>query len=369
MIPAERQARLLHELELRGSLAVADFARRHGVSGMTVRRDLVELAGRGLLERVHGGAVAVRQRDHRRGPAREPVATLGLVVPSADYYYAEVVRGAREAAAELGVRLVLGISGYSSTLEVQQVERLLAAGVDGLLVTPSRQLAEDPTTYHLLATADVPVVVVERRIEEGGPDLRVAAVRSDHEHGAAMGVRHLTSLGHSRLVLAWRDSATASQVRRGVVQEMSTHAPDGLLEVPISPAGASPEEARGRLHAVIDGASRLGAQAVMVLPDEAAISLVELASDLGLDVPGDLSVMAYDDEVAALAATPLTAVCPPKRAVGATAVRTCLDLIRTGRHQTTLVRSALLPTLHVRASTAAPAPPTAGSPEAVTMGR
>ncbi|MVA75144.1 DeoR family transcriptional regulator [Auraticoccus sp. F435] len=355
MIPAERQARILHELELRGTLAVADFARRWRVSGMTVRRDLVQLAERGLLERVHGGAVAVRPREPR-SRSREPVATLGLVVPSASYYYADVVRGARAAAAELGVRLVLAISEYSPRLEVEQVDRLVASAVDGLLVTPSLDLGQDTSTYRVLEQAPVPVVVVERRVEEGGPEVVVGGVRSDHQHGGALAVHHLADLGHRRLVLAWRESTTATQVREGVARAMAARCPEGLLvEVPIALAGVAPEESAARLQAVLDTARDVAAQAVMVLPDEAAISLVGLAQDRGLRVPEDLSVVAYDDEVAALAAIPLTAVCPPKSDVGAAAVRACLDLVRhAGRPGTTLTRTTLLPRLNVRASTAPP---------------
>ncbi len=62
--PQVREQRL-HEIvrivESEGSVRIADLARRFGVSEMTVHRDLKELADRGLVQRVHGGAVAVRK--------------------------------------------------------------------------------------------------------------------------------------------------------------------------------------------------------------------------------------------------------------------------------------------------------------------
>lgn len=59
--PAQaRLAAILEWLHLGGSVSVAEIAREFGVADMTVRRDLAELEGQGLLERVHGGAVSLQ---------------------------------------------------------------------------------------------------------------------------------------------------------------------------------------------------------------------------------------------------------------------------------------------------------------------
>lgn len=57
VLAAERQSRLLGEVRSRGAVRVAEFAELLGVSEMTVRRDLEALARRGLVDKVHGGAV------------------------------------------------------------------------------------------------------------------------------------------------------------------------------------------------------------------------------------------------------------------------------------------------------------------------
>lgn len=59
-MPAElRRAQILARIRSAGGAAVSDLAREHGVSPITVYRDLERLAGAGLVERVHGGARAV----------------------------------------------------------------------------------------------------------------------------------------------------------------------------------------------------------------------------------------------------------------------------------------------------------------------
>lgn len=64
MIKAERQERVLQALEDRGTVTVKEISDSLGVSDMTVRRDLEELAERGELVRVHGGARAADRSEH-----------------------------------------------------------------------------------------------------------------------------------------------------------------------------------------------------------------------------------------------------------------------------------------------------------------
>ena len=60
MLAAQRQARILEEVQRTGGVRVNDLTRLLGVSDMTVRRDLDALDSRGLLTKVHGGATVRR---------------------------------------------------------------------------------------------------------------------------------------------------------------------------------------------------------------------------------------------------------------------------------------------------------------------
>ena len=60
MPPALRRAQILERIQRDGGVSVADLARDHAVSPITVHRDLEQLAREGLVERVHGGARAIR---------------------------------------------------------------------------------------------------------------------------------------------------------------------------------------------------------------------------------------------------------------------------------------------------------------------
>src|ERR1700733_303890 len=71
-LPEERQAAILRQLNESGRVVAAELAVRFGVSEDSVRRDLREMAARGLCHRVYGGALAKRpdlsSLERRRGP-------------------------------------------------------------------------------------------------------------------------------------------------------------------------------------------------------------------------------------------------------------------------------------------------------------
>ncbi|MFC4908129.1 substrate-binding domain-containing protein [Actinomadura gamaensis] len=357
----ERQQTILRELRARGSIRVTDLAERLGVSAITIRRDVELLAGRRLLTRVHGGATLREPAPEPGGSANGTAAdspppvpsepaltrqvTIGMVVPSAVYYYPEIIRGARQAAARRDGRLVLGLSSYDAAEDRTQVERLVNSGVDGLLVTPTT------TDLDWLAALDIPVVLVERHAQVRQPNLE--HVVSDHTQGAYLAVRHLAGLGHTGIALVAReDSPTTPHIREGyTIALRDAGLKPGPLFFTAKPAQTleiedqapfekfSTEVREGRLHAAL------------VHNDHDAMLLLQWLRAHDIEVPRDVAIVAYDDEVAALADTPLTAVAPPKLSVGSAAV----DLLyhRLADPSRPRHRLSLLPQLRTRASTEA----------------
>jgi len=86
--------------------------------------------------------------------------------------------------------------------------------------------------------------------------------------------------------------------------------------------------------------------------DAEAVALVQRCEERHLSVPGDLSIVAYDDEVAGLFSPPLTAVRPPRRSIVRAAVRLVAD--RLAEPERPAHRVVISPSLRVRGSTAPP---------------
>lgn len=105
MLARQRQQLILDEVGRTGAVKVADLVAELGVSDMTIRRDISELAGRGLVDRVHGGAALPRMASAHE-PEFATKATQQVAAKSAI---------ARTAAALVRPGSSVGISGGSTT--------------------------------------------------------------------------------------------------------------------------------------------------------------------------------------------------------------------------------------------------------------
>ncbi|MET8602688.1 substrate-binding domain-containing protein [Streptomyces rubiginosohelvolus] len=358
---AERHDRLLNLVRERGTVRVSDLADRLGVATVTARRDVEALASRGLLERAHGSV----SWPAERGPAGTPVGggpVIGMLAPAAAYYFAEVIRGAHEAAARLGARLILRVTDYRPEDDAAHAAGLLAAGAQGLLLAPSWTAPDHPERYgEWMARLPGEKVLVEREGVPGGPLEGLDRVVSDHAHGVLLAVRHLVRLGHGTPMLVARsDSPTAQAVRAGFTRALDVLGLAGTepLVATLS-ADRDPALFERSALAVRDAVREGRASSVLVHNDEDAIRLVRRLAELGVRVPEDLALITYDDEVAALADTPLSAVAPPKRDVGRGAAELLVERLSGPRYPGGDGRPprrhvALLPALRVRESCGRP---------------
>jgi DNA-binding LacI/PurR family transcriptional regulator len=280
-----------------------------------------------------------------------------MIAPTNSYYYGEAIEGAKKAAAIAGVRLTLAISEYQPARELQILDRMIDIGLDGVLITPAL-VPPDDDIRDAIERCPIPVTVVERVWEYPTRDHPVDSVRSDHAHGAEIAVRHLADLGHRRIALWTQTHAHHDEIRNGFVAAVRASGLDVVLSDfdnlhPDWRSDDLPSNARRYLTEI----NEHGATAVLVYPDDFALAIAQEAGTVGLDVPGDLSVVAYDDEVAGLAQRPLTAVAPPKHAIGFAAIDACLRRTAdtgSGARLFPAQRTRLLPTLHIRQSTARP---------------
>lgn len=363
-LQVERRAQLLGELQRQGTVRVSDLTERLGVAAVTIRRDIAQMAAEGLVRRVHGGVTLILPDENGAeegayAPARAANAgprTLGMLVPSLDYYWPGVVRGAEEAARDYGHKVLLRGSSYESEDDRPQLERLVdGLGADGLLIAPRLDAPTVDATLEWLAATGVPTVLVERTATVGPHHAVLESVTSDHALGAAMGVRHLLSLGHRKVgAVLSRNSPTSRHVLRGwhdAVDEAG-FGPKDTVEVLLP--GLRSAEWDAALDDVLERCLSTGTTALLVHADAEAMALVQRCEERHLAVPGDLSVVAYDDEVAGLFSPPLTAVRPPRRSIG----RAAVDLVvaRLADPGRPTHRVVISPSLRVRESTAPPRP-------------
>lgn len=372
MLVAQRHELLVRELEASGVLKITELAARLGVSRATIRRDLVDLETEGRVTRVRGGALLATPRpaEEPATPAQAtptpaaarpasvvaasaptaPTHTLGLLVPSATYYYPRAVAGVQAVAAEHGARVVIGLTDYARPRDLEQVAELAAAGATGLLVgsTAGHYLPAD--TLDRLRAGGLPFVLLEREPQE--PFEPCEFVTSDHRQGAFAAVRHLAGLGHDRVALFSNGSPTAPLVAEGhaaAVRHLGLDAAAPAVDSGRPSLGSA--EAAETYDRFLTACRESGTRAALVHSDQDAIELLRHMRAQGLRTPEDLALIAYDDEIASLAEVPLTAVAPPKHELGEHAARLLLDRLNAPDPRAVPVRQLFLqPRLTVRSS-------------------
>ncbi|WBQ06681.1 GntR family transcriptional regulator [Kribbella sp. CA-293567] len=298
------------------------LAAEQGVSLNTVRRAVDLLVQDGLVYRRQGSGMYIASAE--TGPL------IGVAVPSMTYYYPRIIVGIERELARHGAQLLLRSTEWDSAEERLAIDGLIAAGVAGLILAP-----DGPAGLAELEDLELPIVLVERGLED--PATLHEFVGSNHAAGARAALKHLRELGHTRIAYLERSSPhTAPQLRAG------------LGDVPVL------SETRDRWTSAgadefLDRILRDRVTAVLCFADREATLLLNAALARGIGVPGELSVISYDDEVADLSEVPLTAISPAKLEVGRVAVE--LLRARLADPDSPRRQQSLVPRLVVREST------------------
>ena len=330
----QRRERLMEELRAHGAITVRDIAAKLGVSELTIRRDVNILADEGLVSRVHGGATLPSPLDRSTaGRTTSHSYSIGMVVPSLDYYWPQVISGARGEAEVQNLRIVVRGSAYDAADNRRQVQALLdTQNIDGLIVAPDMGGEHGKELLRWLNALPIPVILAERRAPLEIPAHKLEWVATDHAFGAGMAVRHLWQEGH-RMIGCLTDSTspTSPHVVRGWRQAMNA------LKIPLEKSihedSAKLDNGDRAKHfdRVLELCRASGTTAMLVHSDTQAVAFVQHCVDRGVDVPGSMAIVGYDDEVAYLAEPAISAVRPPKSYVGKVAVQLMAARLAEGR--------------------------------------
>ncbi|GID91513.1 substrate-binding domain-containing protein [Amorphoplanes digitatis] len=368
----QRRERLMIELRQHGAVRVVELAELLQVSQITVRRDIAALAQARLLTKVHGGAVLPTELAPAPRRARKPATrfTLGMVVPTLDFFWPPVIAGARTASAVLGVDIRLRGSSYDVGEDRRQITRLLdSEQISGLLLAPDLDSEHGEEMLAWIAGLPVPCVMMERQTpsarldsvkeaERTPPAKRSSAsplewVRSDHDAGVETALRHLVRQGNRRIGLVLTPiSPNADHIAQGFARACSRLNLAGDLVFRASVRPGTPDH-RSHLAAILRRCQQAGATALVVHSDPDAISLVQFCAEQGIAIPQDLAIVSYDDEIAQLGEPPLTAIRPAKGHLGRMAVELLVSRLIEGSRRPAH-RLLVVPELVVRSSSVRP---------------
>jgi LacI family transcriptional regulator len=270
--------------------------------------------------------------------------TIGVLVPnSSNPYFAELIRWIEDAAFESGYHIILCNAHGGAQKHTAYLRLLTEKRIDGLVLVAS---GADDDHDLLLRHESVPIIQLERAL----PGLDADLILAGQEEGAYQATRHLIELGH-RAISCVSGPADLPRSRERVGGFLRAMREAGLEVTEQAIVHAEFTSAGG--HAAFGSllARPHRPTAVFVTSDLMAIGGLCAASGAGVRVPGELSVVGYDDIGAACyAAPPLTTIAPPKREMARLAIGQLIERIR-GDHEP-LRSIALDSSLVVRASTA-----------------
>lgn len=324
-----------------------DIARLAGVSTSTVSHVINKsrFVSDEIAERVNNAAQQLNYAPSAlaRSLKMNRTKTIGmLVTTSTNPFFGEVVKGVERSCYHQGYNLILCNTEGDNQRMKASINTLLQKRVDGLLLMCSTLEGERLDVFDRYP--DIPIVVMD-----WGPILFASDKIQDNSlQGGYMAAKHLIECGHKEIgcitgpLIRHQAQMRYEGYKRALAEAGIAINPDWIVESDFECEGGYQAfeklYQRGKLPS-----------ALFVSNDMMAMGVIQAASQRGLRVPDDLSLIGYDDVHIAKFMTPaLTTIHQPKCRLGKAAVDTLL--YRLENPDTTAQVVQLEPTLVVRNS-------------------
>jgi DNA-binding LacI/PurR family transcriptional regulator len=305
----------------RSSLTIRDVAARAGLSPATVSR---VLNGDMTVRDVNRERVleVVAQLDYRPNRVasnlrRQKVEMIGVIVSDIENpHFAQAVRAIEDAAHKRGYRVLLCNTDESADKQRDYLHILAGERVSGVIISPT-----DPSGAQIgeLLDLGVPMVAFDRTVN----DRRADAVLADNAGGAEVAVEYLVGHGHRSIGLLGAFSVETGLNRLHGYEDAMRRA---RLPVHVVEAGVRVEDGRAAAERLLDEVPSL--TALIPASNFITAGAVQVLRERRVKVPGEVSVVAFDDQVwVNFIDPPLTTLAQPVRQMATTAIELLVDRI------------------------------------------
>ena len=312
-------------------MTIRDIARLAGVSVTTVSRALNNAPEINPQTRERVLQVCREQGYRSNLLARSLVSSrtrvLGVILPElSGPFHASIALHLERYAQERDYQIMLCCGRVGGSETAALFDFLVSHRVDGILLVSASSAAPDLLRRHARGTPSV----LLGDVSPAATLRRINAVSTDNYVGGAMAAGYLSRLGHRRVLYLGprRDSVTHALRHQGFL----TIARERGMEVEtVFNPGTVSSAANGYRLARQVFARPFPQTAVFAPSDAMALGVLQAADELGLDIPGRISLLGYDDiEYASLPKIRLSTLAQPTGALAESAVRLLLELIDSG---------------------------------------
>ncbi|WP_099480750.1 GntR family transcriptional regulator [Paenibacillus ihbetae] len=337
-----------------------DLMERFGVSKITVVNALAGLVNEKIITRVPGKGTFVSEPESEM-PAASPINAvksihkaggamgtrlIGLILPSIyDYFTIRLIQGIQQALNENDYRCVIYLSEGDIDKEKEAIKTCSNIGVEGLLIFP---VDEELFNEEILSMkfAGFPFVLIDRYL----PGVETHYIASDGRLGANMAVNYLWELGHREIAICSDSPIQTVTVQERIDGYMNAFKEKGAL---INPAHIVTGFELGSLeqaetHPLYRYIKNRMATAYITLNGSLAVKIYQIARQVGLKVPEDISIISFDDPTSIIEGySTFTHVKQFERDMGYRAAYTLLEVINgddghQGKYFKTLVEPELV---------------------------
>jgi LacI family transcriptional regulator len=295
---------------------IYDVAREAGVAASTVSRAYAR-PGRVNAETARTIFAAAERIGYRAtritgSLGRQTGAVALMVSDITNPFYGEIIKGAEQAARQAGYALLLSDTSETGLIEREVVERTLDL-VEGVVLASSRM---SDSAIRMIAKQK-PLVLLNRQITE------TSCIVPDTPRGVRRAVEHLGALGHDAVTYVAGPAASWAEGTRWRALRDATHE----LQLRVRRIDPRDDPTMRTGFAAARRIAQDGATAVLAYNDALAIGVIKGLKQLGVHVPGDVSVVGFDNVLLAEVVDPaLTTVATPMRRAGAAGVGNVLAL-------------------------------------------
>mgnify|MGYP000085457241 FL=1 len=327
--------------ELRSVPTLDDVARQAGVSTATVSRCLnspervVEKTRKRVMSAVE--QLGYTPNFGARVMAAKRTFTIGAIIPTMENaIFARGLQAFQEELHRRGYTLLVSSSAYQPEIEEDQIRALVSRGADGLLLIGHDR---DPEVYSYLQSREIPVLSAWVYL----PDSGQPTVGFDNRESMRALAQQVIDYGHRRISLIsgiTKGNDRAAARMAGLRDALAANGLDSGA-MPVIETPYEIENGAVAFQTLMQAATP--PTVVMCGNDVLAAGALRGAREMGLSVPGNVSVTGFDDiELARIVTPQITTVHVPHREMGRKAAIALIDMVeKRGAGETIELKSTL----------------------------